>query len=219
MFIELSHPITDGMTTYPGIPGPEITDHLSREDSRGVYAAGTEFHLGRISLVGNTGTYLDTPFHRYEGGADLAAVSLDRLAGLPGHTVRAEGLPHVGVERFKALEDADLSGAAVLIHTGWDRHWGTPEYLSGHPYVTGEAARWLVERGVALVGVDTLNIDATDTGERPVHTTLLGAGVVIVEHMTGLGGLPDEGYRFHAAPPRIEGLGTFPVRAYAEVPA
>ncbi|MBB2911966.1 kynurenine formamidase [Streptosporangium becharense] len=213
--IELSHRITEGMVTYPGVPTPRLGVHLSREDSREVYAPGTEFHIGSIELVANTGTYLDTPHHRYPDGPDLAGVPLEAIADLPGLVVRAEGLPSVGPERFAGL---DVRGRAVLVHTGWDRHFGTEEYFHGHPYLEPDAARWLAEQGAALVGIDSLNIDDTPPrGERPAHTVLLGAGIPIVEHMTGLAALPDEGFRFHAAPPMVAGMGTFPVRAYAVV--
>jgi kynurenine formamidase len=213
--VELSHRITEGMRTYPGVPGPRLGVHLSREASREVYAPGTEFHIGSIELVANTGTYLDTPYHRYPEGPDLSGVPLEAIADLPGLVVRAEGLRSVGRERFAG---GDVRGKAVLIHTGWDRHFGTEDYLHDHPYLEPEAVRWLVEQGPALVGIDTLNIDDTPPrGERPAHTLLLGAGIPIVEHLTGLAALPDSGFRFHATPPMVVGLGTFPVRAYAVV--
>lgn len=213
--IELSHRITEGMRTYPGVPGPRLGVHLSREASREVYAPGTEFHIGSIELVANTGTYLDTPHHRYPDGPDLSGVPLEAIADLPGLVVRAEGSRSVGRDRFAGL---DVRGMAVLIQTGWDRHFGTEEYFHDHPYLEPSAAGWLADQGAALVGIDTLNIDDTPPrGERPAHTLLLGAGIPIVEHMTGLAALPDTGFRFHAAPPMVAGLGTFPVRAYAVV--
>ncbi|WP_327086188.1 cyclase family protein [Nonomuraea sp. NBC_01738] len=215
MIVELSHRITDGMLTYPGIPGPVLGVHLSRDDSRELYEEGTEFHIGTITLAANTGTYLDTPFHRYADGPDLAALGLERMADLPGLVVRTEGEPVVTVDMLAHL---DVSGRAVLLHTGWGRHFGTPAYLQGHPYLEPEAAVWLAGRGAALVGIDSLNIDDTPAhGPRPAHTTLLAAGIPIVEHMTGLDALPDSGFRFHAAPPMIAGMGTFPVRAYAVI--
>ncbi|MFI7613342.1 cyclase family protein [Nonomuraea terrae] len=214
MIVDLSHRITEGMTTYPGIPGPALGVHLSREDSREVYAPGTEFHIGVITLTANTGTYVDTPHHRYAGGADLAQVPIDRLADLPGLVLRAGGERAVTVDR-----SLDVRGRAVLIHTGWDRHFGTEAYFSGHPYLAPESAAWLAEQGAALVGIDSLNIDDTPPrGERPAHSILLGARIPLVEHLTGLAALPDEGFRFHAAPPMVAGMGTFPVRAYAVVP-
>ena len=214
MVVDLSHPITEGMVTYPGIPGPSLGVHLSREESREHYAPGTEFHIGTVTLAGNTGTYVDSPYHRYPDGADLAGVPLDKLADLPGLVVRAGSGRAVTVPR-----DLDVRGRAVLLHTGWDRHFGTPAYAQGHPYLAPESAAWLAESGAALVGIDSLNIDDIPPGgERPAHTILLAAGISVVEHLTGLAALPDEGFRFHAAPPRLTGLGSFPVRAYAVLP-
>jgi arylformamidase len=211
--IELNHVIEDGMVTYKGLPAPVICDYLSRVDSRGNYAEGTEFQIGQITMVSNTGTYLDTPFHRYADGDDLAAVALDRVANLPGRVVSTTGTA-IGPDAFAGL---DVRGLAVLFHTGWDRHWRTDAYFSGHPFLTADAARALRDGGAALVGIDSHNIDDTAGNTRPVHTTLLGAGIPIVEHMTGLALLPESGFRFHAAPPRIRGMGTFPVRAHATV--
>lgn len=214
--VDLSHVIDDGMVTYPGLPGPVVCDFLSRERSREVYAPGYEFQIGRIDLVGNTGTYLDSPFHRFADGDDLAAVALSRVAQLDAVTVDARGRTAVDVDLFT---ERTVTGRAVLIHTGWDRHWRSEAYLSGHPFLTSDAARHLVEGGAALVGIDSLNIDDTSTGERPVHTALLGAGIPIVEHLTGLAALPADGFRFTAAPPKITGMGTFPVRAFAVLDA
>ena len=201
--VELSHRITEGMITYPGVPGPRLGVHLSREASREVYAPGTEFHIGTVELVANTGTYLDTPYHRYPEGPDLSGVPLESLADLPGLVVRAEGAPSVGLDRLAGL---DVRGRAVLLHTGWDRHWGTGAYGDPAPYLTGAAARALVDRGARLVGIDSVNIDDTDSaagGERPAHSVLLAAGVPVLEHLTGLGGLPTTGARLHTAPPRV----------------
>jgi kynurenine formamidase len=213
MLIDLSHPIEHGMVTYQGLPGPHICDFWKREDTAGSYDDGSTFQIGRIDMVANTGTYIDTPFHRYAEGEDLAGVELDRLAGLDGLCVRAEGV-EAGPELFEGL---DVAGKAVLVHTGWDRHWRTDAYFSGHPFLAEAAARLLAERGAALVGIDSYNIDDTRVRRRPVHTLLLGAGVLIVEHMTGLAELPRSGFRFTAAPPKIAGMGTFPVRAFAEL--
>ncbi|RSN16100.1 cyclase [Nonomuraea sp. WAC 01424] len=214
MIVELSHRITDGMITYPGVPGPVLGTHLSREDSREVYAPGTEFEIGTITMAANTGTYLDTPHHRYADGPDLSQVPVSRLADLPGLRVPASGGREVVLDAT-----LDVRGRAVLIHTGWDRHFGTDAYLRDHPYLAAESAKWLAEQGAALVGIDSLNIDDTPPhGERPAHTILLRAGIPLVEHLTGLAALPSEGFRFHAAPPMIAGMGTFPVRAYAVVP-
>jgi arylformamidase len=214
MLIDLSHAIEHGMVTYKGLPAPHICDFWKREDTAGNYDDGSTFQIGRIDMVANTGTYLDTPFHRYADGDDLAAVGLERLAGLEGLCVRAEGM-EAGAELFEGL---DVAGKAVLVHTGWDRHWRTDAYHSNHPFLAEGAARLLAERGAALVGIDSYNIDDTRTRRRPVHTLLLGAGTLICEHMTGLGALPPSGFRLTAAPPKIAGMGTFPVRAFAEIP-
>lgn len=213
-FIELSHVITDGMVTYPGLPGPRISDHLTREDSRKTYSPGTTFQIGRIEMVSNTGTYLDSPWHRFGDGPDLSGLVLESLADLEGVVVR---LPEqtTAVDRL-LLAPYDVRGKAVIVHSGWDRHWGRPAYgAGGHPHVTAEGAAWLVEQGAALVGIDSVNIDDTTDGARPAHTALLGAGIPVVEHLTGLGSLPPHGFRFFATPPRVAGMGTFPVRAFA----
>ena len=215
--VELNHLIRNGMITYPGLPGPEVSAHLTREASHAVYAPGCEFHIGRINMVANTGTYLDTPFHRYGDDADLAGVSLASLANLRGLVVRVVGSAQRAIPR-EAFLPFDLVGKAVLVHTGWDRHWGTGQYGTGHPFLTADAASWLVGQGAALVGIDSLNIDDTGDGARPVLSALLAAGIPVVEHLTGLDQLPVQGFRFHAAPPRVEGMGTFPVRAFAIVP-
>lgn len=212
--VELSHAIRDGMVTYPGLPGPEIRTHLSREASRAVYAPGCEFHIGRISMIANTGTYLDAPSHRYDHGVDLAGLPLAAVADLEGIVLRLTGNANRAVDR-EAFLPFDVRGKAVLVHTGWDRHWGTAQYGEGHPYLTADAAQWLVDQRAGLVGIDSLNIDDTADATRPVHSILLAAGIPIVEHLTGLQGLPIEGFRFHATPPRVEGMGTFPVRAFA----
>ncbi|WP_329478035.1 cyclase family protein [Kribbella sp. NBC_01484] len=214
--VDLSHGIRDGMITYPGLPAPEISDHLSRQASREIYAAGTEFSISRISMVANTGTYLDSPFHRFAEGADIAALSLFRLTDLDGVVIRVLGSGERAIER-RVLLPYDVAGKAVLIHTGWDRNWGTERYASGYPFLTADAAAWLAAQQPALVGIDSLNIDDAGDGSRPAHTALLDAGIPIVEHLRGLEQLPPYGFRFHAAPPAIEGMGTFPVRAYAVV--
>jgi len=212
MPIDLSHKIESGMVTYRGLPGPQICDFWERQASAADYDDGSTFQIGRIDMIANTGTYLDTPFHRYAEGDDLAAVGLERLAGLDGLCVRAGGM-EAGAELFEGL---DVAGKAVLVHSGWDRHWRTETYFSDHPFLAEAAARLLAERGAALVGIDSHNIDDTRTRRRPVHTILLGAGTLICEHMTNLGALPASGFRFTAAPPRVAGMGTFPVRAFAE---
>lgn len=212
-FVDLNHVIEDGMTTYKGLPAPHICDFWTREHSAQLYDDGSTFQIGRIDLVANTGTYLDTPFHRYAEGADLAALDLAQLASLPGIVVRSDATA-VDADAF---EGRDVAGKAVLVQTCWDRHWRTDAYFSGHPYLTEAAAHVLVARGAALVGIDSYNIDDTGRRARPVHTILLGAGVLICEHMTNLAALPDSGFAFTAVPPRIAGMGTFPVRAFAEI--
>ncbi len=215
--VELNHVITAGMTTYPGLPGPEITPHLTRAASRERYAEGTEFAIDRISMVGNTGTYVDSPFHRYSGGADLAALPLESVADLPVIVVRLSGSAQRSV-RPEALAALDPAGCAVLLHTGWDRHWATAAYGADAPYLSGPGAQLLVDRGARLVGIDSVNIDCTDGLERPAHSILLDAGVAVLEHLTGLDQLPISGARLHAAPVRVRDFGTFPVRAYAVLP-
>ncbi len=214
--IDLSHEVEHGMVTYQGLPAPVICDYLSREASRARYAPGTEFHIGRIDMVANTGTYLDSPFHRYADGRDLAGLSLDSLANLECLVARVEQDGDRAIARLP-FSEREVSGCAVLVETGWDRHWRTDAYFSGHPYLTGELARWLVNAGAVLVGIDSYNIDCTDTGERPVHSALLRHDVPIVEHLRGLAALPERGARFFAVPVKVKGFGTFPVRAFALV--
>lgn len=211
--IDLSHEVEHGMITYRGLPAPVICDFLSREDSRKHYAEGTEFQIGKLEMVANTGTYVDSPFHRYAEGIDLAGLPLESLADLEGLVVRAQSLGRV--VPASAFDSLPLRGKAVLIHTGWARHWCTDQYFEGHPFLTRDAARCLADAGAAFVGIDTYNIDDTTDSTRPVHTILLGAQIPICEHMCGLENLPDRGFRFHAAPVKIRAFGTFPVRAYA----
>lgn len=216
--IDLSHPIRAGLVTYPGLPAPVITSHLTREDSRASYAPGTEFAMDIITMIGNTGTYLDSPYHRYAEGPDLAGLDLATLVGLRAVVFHLDEASDRGIGA-EVFAGRDLRGAAVLLHTGWDRLFGTPEYREGAPFLTRAGAEALIEAGAALVGIDSLNIDDTESGgERPAHTLLLGAGIHVVEHLTRLGELPPSGARFTAAPPAIEGFGTFPVRAFAELP-
>jgi len=217
--VDLSHAIHDGLVTYPGLPAPCIREHLDRASSRAHYAPGTEFSIARIDMVANTGTYLDAPFHRYESGRDVAALDLETLVELPGFLVRApEGVRAIDAAALEAATGArELVGHAVLVATGWSRHFGTPAYGHGHPYLTRDAAAFLADRGAALVGIDSLNIDDISTGERPVHSLLLAREVHIVEHLNHLTALPDTGFRFSAAPPRVRGLGSFPVRAFARL--
>ena len=211
--VDLSHLIEAGMTTYKGLPGPHICDFWTREGSAANYDDGSTFQIGRIDMVANTGTYLDAPFHRYAEGDDIAALDLERLASLPGIVIRSSAMA-VDADAF---EPRDVAGKAVLVHTGWDRHWRTDAYYENHPFLTEAAARLLADRGAKLIGIDSHNIDDTRGRSRPVHTILLGAGVLICEHMTNLGALPDEGFAFTAVPPKIAGMGTFPVRAFARI--
>lgn len=213
--VELNHVIRDGQLTYPGLPAPRIATHSSFAASRSNYAAGTEFEIARIEMVGNTGTYVDAPAHRFREGGDVSGWPLEKLADLEGLVIDASKARR---ELLAAdLGDAELRGRAVLIRTGWSQHFGTPAYGAGHPFVTREAAQELVRRGAALVGIDSLNIDDMRDGERPAHTLLLGAAIPIVEHLTGLEQLPQRGFRFFAAPARVAGMGSFPVRAFARI--
>lgn len=212
--IDLSHSIEHGMITYKGLPAPLICDYLSREDSKKNYAPGTEFQIGKIEIVANTGTYLDCPFHRYAEGNDLSQIHLEKLAELSGVLIDAENNQVIGKEFFEAR---DLFGKAVLVHTGWSKHWRTDTYFENHPFLTEEAAHYLVDQKIKLVGIDSHNIDDTRTNTRPVHSTLLRNEILIVEHMTNLPLLKGKDFVFNAVPPKFVGVGTFPVRAFAKV--
>lgn len=212
--VDLSHAIEHEMVTYPGLPGPAISDHLSREASRAHYAPGTEFQIGRIEMVANTGTYLDTPSHRYPSGHDLSGVPLDHVADVVGVCVRTDA----GAAPPELLDGLDLEGRAVLFATGWDRHWRTEEYGNpDHPHLAETTAAALVAGGAVLAGIDSVNIDDTRTNARPIHSALLAGNVLIVEHLTGLDALVGRSFRFFAVPPKVRGMGTFPVRAFAIV--
>lgn len=216
MIIDVSHTIEDGLVTYKGLPAPLICDFLNREASREHYASGTEFHIGRIEMVANTGTYIDAPFHRFRDGIDIAQLPLTSLANLEGIVIRAQErngrvVPH------SLFQNKDLKGKAVLIQTGWDVHWRTDQYFEAHPFLREETANFLVAAGAALVGIDSLNIDDTADGRRPVHTVLLSNQIPIIEHLCHLQPLPDEGFRFFAAPVKVKGMGSFPIRAYGVV--
>jgi arylformamidase len=213
-FVDLSHEVEHGMVTYRGLPAPVVGEHLSREASRALYAEGTEFHIGKIEMVANTGTYLDAPFHRFADGRDLAALPLDSLANLEGVTVRHDAAQGRAVDA-DAFRHLDVRGKAVLVHTGWARHWRTEQYFEGHPFLTDGAARLLADSGAALVGIDSYNIDDTADAARPAHTALLRADIPIVEHLCRLEALPAGGYRFFAVPVKVKAFGTFPVRAFA----
>jgi len=212
-FIDLSHTVEHGMITYKGLPAPVICDFLSREQSKAHYAPGTQFQIGKIEMVANTGTYLDSPFHRYEDGKDLSQLELTSLADLDGRVLRAKGKERaIGPD---PLDNVDVQGKAVLIHTGWAAHWRTDKYFEGHPFLGKAAAELLADRGAALVGIDSYNIDDTADLTRPAHSILLRAGIPIVEHMCNLEELPRDGFRFFAVPVKVKGFGTFPVRAFA----
>ena len=211
--IDLSHEVEHGMITYKGLPAPMICDFLSREESRSHYAEGTTFNIGKIEMVANTGTYVDSPFHRFADGIDLSELPLESLADLEGIVIHAQDFGRA--LSAKLLEGLDVRGKAVLIHTDWSRHWRTDQYFEGHPFLTKDAAQFLAEAGAKFVGIDTYNIDDTTDGTRPAHTILLGSQIPICEHMCGLENLPDGGFRFHAAPIKVKAFGTFPVRAYA----
>ncbi len=218
LLVDLSHSIEDGMITYKGLPAPVITDHLTRDASRQVYESGTEFHIGKIEMVANTGTYLDSPFHRYADGTDLAGLDLCSIANLDGIVFRHVDSSVRGIF-VDALQGLDLKGKAVLFHTGWDAHWRCEAYANGnHPFLTGAAAEFLAQAEVALVGIDSYNLDDTQSGHRAAHSILLKHDIPIVEHLCGLGDLPDQGFKFFAVPVKVKGMGTFPVRAFGIVP-
>lgn len=213
--IDLSHTVEDGMITYKGIPAPIICDFLTREASKAHYAEGTTFHIGKIEMAANTGTYIDSPFHRYAEGKDLSELALESIADVEGLVFHADTSQRaIGPELFSGV---DVNGKAVLVHTGWAKHWRSEQYFEGHPFLTGEAAEWLKASGVSLVGIDSLNIDNTSDGHRPVHSILLGNDIPIVEHMCNLESLPNSGFKLHAAPVKVRNFGTFPVRVYAVV--
>lgn len=214
--IDVSHTVESGMLTYKGLPAPVVCDYLSREASRKLYSAGTEFQIGHIEMVANTGTYVDSPFHRFANGRDLSELPLESLANLDCLVARI-GPPGSRAIDTLPFATTDVRGKAVLIHTGWARHWRTEDYFEGFPYLTGPLAQWLRDAGAVMVGIDSHNIDDTDTGERPVHSTLLGADIPIVEHLCGLEAVPERGAKFFAVPVKVKGFGTFPVRAFAAV--
>ena len=213
--IDLSHTVQHGLVTYKGLPAAIICDYLSREASRKYYAPGTEFQIGKIEMVANTGTYLDSPFHRYADGKDLSQLDLQKLANLPAVKVLAQNKQAVDASCFLRAED--LAGKAVLVETGWSRNWNTPQYFEGHPFLTEDAARFLADSGATLVGIDSHNIDDVQDLRRPVHSNLLKQEIPIVEHMTNLATLPPMDFRFFAVPVKVKGFGTFPVRAFATV--
>lgn len=214
--IDLSHTIEDGMITYKGLPAPLICDYMSRVDSRKLYGNGTEFQIGKIEMVANTGTYIDAPFHRFADGADLADLSLEKLVHLEAILIDARDVGKKGIDRA-LFEGKDLKNKAVLVQTDWSKHWRTDQYFENHPFLTAAAAQYLKEAGVKLVGIDSHNIDDIEDLQRPTHTILLGADIPIVEHMTNLDAIGQEEFYFTALPPKIKGFGTFPVRAVAMI--
>jgi arylformamidase len=216
LMIDLSHTIENGLVTYKGLPAPIICDYLSREDSKKFYEEGTQFQIGKIEMVSNTGTYIDCPFHRYENGKDLSEVGLEAFTDLEGIVIRVPFEKSMAITA-DALRNFEIRNRAVLIHTGWDKHWNTPSYYENHPYVTEEAAEYLRDCEVRLVGIDSHNIDDTRKKTRPVHTVLLGAEILIVEHLCNLYLVPDDRFLFSAIPPKFKGVGTFPVRAMAKI--
>jgi arylformamidase len=216
LLVDVSHSVEHGMITYRGLPAPVISDYLSREQSRQRYAAGTQFHIGKIEMVANTGTYLDSPFHRYENGADLSQLQLSQIAALEGVVVRAGNMFGRALDAL-LFGDLDVRDKAVLIHTGWDVHWRSERYWDGHPFLTRAAAQTLADAGARLVGIDSYNIDDTADASRPAHSILLRAGIPIVEHLCNLGALPDYGFEFFAVPVKVKGMGTFPVRAFGMI--
>lgn len=215
-FIDLSHTIEHGLVTYKGLPAPVVCDYLSREDSKKFYEEGTAFQIGKIEMVTNTGTYLDCPFHRFENGKDLSEIGLEAFTDLDGLVISVPFTETLAVTESH-LKNVELRNRAVLIHTGWDRNWNTEKYYDNHPYLTKEAAEYLKNCCVKLVGIDSHNIDDTRGKTRPVHTTLLGAEILIVEHLCNLNSLPQYGFTFSAIPPKFKGVGTFPVRAMAKI--
>lgn len=211
--VDVSHPVEHGMVTYKGLPAPIICDYLSREESRKLYSEGTEFHIGKIEMVANTGTYLDSPFHRYADGADLSQLSLSAIANLDGIVIRAGDLVRQAIDA-SLFQNIDVREKAVLVQTEWDTYWGTEQYFVGHPFLTQDAAQFLASNGAKLVGIDSLNIDDIRDTTRPVHSILLKAGIPIVEHLCNLTALPETGFKFFAVPVKVKGMGTFPVRAF-----
>jgi arylformamidase len=216
VFIDLSHTIENGLVTYKGLPAPVICDYLSREASKSFYEEGTQFQIGKIEMVSNTGTYIDCPFHRYENGKDLSEIFLESFTDLDGIVIRVP-FENTLVVTADLLRNHEIRNRAVLVHTGWDKHWNTPTYYEHHPYLTQDAAEYLRDCNVKLVGIDSHNIDNTQGRSRPVHTILLGSEILIVEHLCNLYLVPDEGFLFSAIPPKFKGVGTFPVRAMAKV--
>ena len=215
-YIDLSHTIHDGLITYKGLPAAIVCDYLTREASRGRYAPGTEFHIGKIEMVTNTGTYVDSPFHRYADGKDLSEMELEHFVDLEGIVIHADHRKGLAVSA-EAFKGRNVQGRAILVHTGWAEHWGTDAYFENHPFLTEDAAIYLRDNGAKLVGIDSHNIDDTRSNARPVHSVLLRNNIIVAEHLCNLHSLPEENFSFTAAPPKVKGAGTFPVRAFAKI--
>jgi arylformamidase len=214
-FIEVSHRVVPGMKTYPGLPEPVVDVIVDYESSRERYGGKAEFFIASLHLCGNTGTYVDSPHHRYPTGVDLADLPLERVAHVPAIVVDATGADRaIGADVFRGVE---LTGKAVLVRTDFSRHWGTDAYFTGHPFLTPHSVEVLAQAGPAFVGIDSLNIDDTEDLSRPAHTRLLAAGIPVCEHLTNLAAVPRQGARLHAVPIAWVGGATFPVRAYVIV--
>ncbi len=212
--MDLSHDIVAGMLTYPGVPGPEIRITTTRTASAARLTSGASFEIESLTLVGNTGTYVDAPYHYHADRADVAELPLERLVNVPIAVVRAVG--RTAVTAADLGDPGRLWGHAVLVHTGWARYWGTPRYHElDCPHVTADAVDVLAAANAALVGIDSLNIDDPRDPRRPAHHRLLGADIPIVEHLTNLGSVPDTGARLIALPPPVRAMASFPVRAVA----
>lgn len=213
--IDLSHTIDENTITYKGLPAPIICDYISREASKQHYAKGTSFQIGKVDMVVNSGTYIDAPFHRFAEGKDIASIDIDQVADITAIKILIpDSEQKIGKHYF---EGKDLTGKAVIIQTNWSRHWNTDNYFEGYPYLSVRAAEYLKQKKAVLVGIDSLNVDDNTTDERPVHTILLGAGILIVEHLCNLDKVPVEEFKFFATPVKIKGAGSFPVRAFAKI--
>jgi kynurenine formamidase len=199
------------MKTYPGLPEPRVEVFMDYEASRARYAGDTEFFIANLHLCGNTGTYVDSPLHRFRNAPDLAQLPLERLADLPVEVIDARSDHAIGPS---SLRGRALAGKAVLFHTGWSAHWRSDRYFDPNPHLTEDCCAALLGAGAVFAGIDSVNIDSMADLRRPAHTTLLRAGVPVCEHMTNLGALPVSGGRLHAVPIPWKGGATFPVRAY-----
>ena len=192
--VDLSHVIEEGMTTFKGFPGPHLCDYWTRDASAAHYDDGSSFQIGRIDMIANTGTYVDSPFHRYaDGGICPNSRSKARRSRRPRGPQALAAASRPTPPTSPGLRSR---ASAVLVHTGWDLYWRTEAYFDNHPFLTAAAANWLVEQGAAFVSIDSHHIDDTRTRSRPVHGTLLGASIPIGEHLTNLSAVPDTSFRF-----------------------